>query len=120
MAFQFDTVLLNNIRENWDALKLDLISEVDAHYDVFEDGSFRIQKFSNYLMRKGIEWVRSERGQLLLDKSTFKSRALVHPELWPKVGDGLKGSRRRIVGIFEPPLLHRRSDTPCPTIASSS
>ena len=41
-------------------------------------------------------------------------------ELWPEVGDGVKWNRRRIVGVFEPPLLHRRSDTPCPTIASSS
>jgi integrase len=44
----------------------------------------------------------------------------LYKELWPEVGDGVKWNRRRIVGVFEPPLLHRRSDTPCPTIASSS
>src|SRR6266404_4744526 len=41
-------------------------------------------------------------------------------ERWPEVGDGVNRERRRIVGVFEPPLLHRRSDTPCPTIAWSS
>src|ERR1044071_4030307 len=33
-------------------------------------------------------------------------------ELCAKVGDGLTGRRRRIVGVFEPPLLQQRSDTP--------
>jgi hypothetical protein len=30
------------------------------------------------------------------------------------------GMKRRIVGVFEPPLLHQRSDTPCLTITSSN
>src|SRR4051794_40646098 len=41
-------------------------------------------------------------------------------ELWAKVGDGLTGGRRRIVGVFEPPRLQPRSDTPCPMLAWSS
>jgi hypothetical protein len=42
------------------------------------------------------------------------------PELWPKVGEGVNRGRRHIVGVFEPPLLHRRSDMPCPTITLSN
>ena len=41
-------------------------------------------------------------------------------ELWPKVGAGMNWGRRHIVGVFEPPLLHRRSDMPCPTIPLSN
>ena len=41
-------------------------------------------------------------------------------ELWPKVGEGVNRGRRHIVGVFEPPLLHRRSDMPCPTITLSN
>src|SRR5712671_6887152 len=41
-------------------------------------------------------------------------------ELCAKVGDGLTGRRRRIVGVFEPPLLQQRSDTPCGMLTSSS
>src|SRR3954451_399026 len=41
-------------------------------------------------------------------------------ELCAEVGDGLTGRRRRIVGVFEPPLLQQRSDTPCPMLTSSS
>jgi 5-methyltetrahydropteroyltriglutamate--homocysteine methyltransferase len=37
-------------------------------------------------------------------------------EVWPEVGDGLRGRRRRIVGVFEPPRLQPRSDTPCPML----
>src|SRR3954466_8119979 len=42
------------------------------------------------------------------------------PELFAEVGDGLTGRRRRIVGVFEPPLLQQRSDTPCPMLPWSS
>src|SRR5437868_1238119 len=41
-------------------------------------------------------------------------------ELCAEVGDGLTGRRRRIVGVFEPPLLQQRSDTPCPMLTWSS
>ena len=40
--------------------------------------------------------------------------------LLPKVGEGVNWGRRHIVGVFEPPLLHRRSDMPCPTITLSN
>ena len=32
-------------------------------------------------------------------------------ELCAEVGDGLTGRRRRIVGVFAPPLLQQRSET---------
>ena len=41
-------------------------------------------------------------------------------ELWPKVGEGVNRGRRHIVGVFEPPLLHLRSDMPCLTIVFSN
>src|SRR5690242_9313774 len=41
-------------------------------------------------------------------------------ELLAEVGDGLRGRRRRIVGVFAPPRLQQRSDTPCPMLPSSS
>src|SRR3954462_13636136 len=53
----------------------------------------------------------------------FSSRLMLgceHRELGAKVGEGLPGRRRRIVGVFEPPLLQQRSDTPCPMLTSSS
>src|SRR3954465_1920955 len=46
--------------------------------------------------------------------------ASLRAELWAEVGDELTGRRRRIVGVFAPPLLQQRSDTPCPMLPSSS
>src|SRR6202165_2323399 len=46
-------------------------------------------------------------------------QSLKQIELSPKVGDG--GNREGGIswGCLTPPLLHRRSDMPCPTITSS-
>src|SRR4051794_7341356 len=44
---------------------------------------------------------------------------LVTNELSPKVGDGGKRKGGIAWGCLTPPLLHRRSDMPCPTITSS-
>ena len=45
---------------------------------------------------------------------------LISLELWPKVGDGANRKGGISWGCLTPPLLHRRSDMPCPTITSSS
>src|SRR5438477_785355 len=61
-------------------------------------------------MRKGFDSL-AVQAQTVLGKD---------PELCAEVGDGLTGRRRRIVGVFEPPLLQQRSDTPCPMLTWSS
>ena len=43
-----------------------------------------------------------------------------YPELWPEVGDGVNREGGISWGCSTPPLLHRRSDMPCPTIPSSN
>ena len=54
---------------------------------------------------------------LMLDHQLGRTR---HLELSPKVGDD--GNRKGGIswGCLTPPLLHRRSDMPCPKITSSS
>ena len=56
---------------------------------------------------------------LALAASGLDQMTVVH-ELLPKVGEGVNRGRRHIVGVFEPPLLHRRSDMPCPAITLSN
>src|ERR1700737_1089553 len=53
-----------------------------------------------------------------IDSHDTTSRLL--PELSPKVGDG--GNRKGGIswGCLTPPLLHRRSDMPCPMITSQT
>jgi DNA polymerase I len=76
-----DTKALQRLSGNWAELKQVLIAEVDRNYGVFKDGSFSRTLFEDYLIREGIDWPRSEKGVLLLDKNTFKSRALAYPQL---------------------------------------
>ena len=61
-------------------------------------------------MRKGMQGL-----SLLVQESLGRDPF----ELSPKVGDG--GNREGGIswGCLTPPLLHRRSDMPCPTITSS-
>ena len=72
-----DTETLGRLRENWTAIKAELINKVDLDYHVYDDGVFRGGRFAAYLDRKGIRnWPKSpETGKLLLDKDTFKSMA---------------------------------------------
>ena len=53
-------------------------------------------------------------------KGLFEGGGPGAEELLPKVGEGVNRGRRHIVGVFEPPLLHRRSDMPCPAITLSN
>ena len=66
---------------NWTPMQLQLITEIDKHYGVFEGAAFRRAKFEAYLMRWGIAWPRLTSGQLDLADDTFKSMAQAHPQL---------------------------------------
>ncbi|MGY4501379.1 hypothetical protein ACVWYH_005310 [Bradyrhizobium sp. GM24.11] len=60
-----------------------------------------------------------KRGVFDVIKRELRRRSAIE-ELSPKVGDG--GNRKGGIswGCLTPPLLHRRSDMPCPKITSSS
>ncbi len=58
-----------------------LIETVDRDYGVFEDGHFRVGKFSAYLAGQGISWPSLASGALALDKDTFKEMARARPQL---------------------------------------
>jgi DNA polymerase I len=64
-----NTELLSLLRECWEDIKLDLITEVDNQdyyyngskfqYHCYDGASFRLEKFENLLRRHGIGWPRS-------------------------------------------------------------
>jgi hypothetical protein len=78
-----DTKRLNLLTENWENIKLAIISEVDRNFGVYEDGHFRNKKFAEYLARRDIEWPRTPTGNLKTDADTFRDRSKVYPELIP-------------------------------------
>lgn len=67
----------------WDKIKGELILEVDAEYEVYQDGVFKSELFEQYLAKKTIPWPRTATGKLKLDEDTFKEMSKVHPSLLP-------------------------------------
>jgi DNA polymerase-1 len=76
-----DIETLTAIRNDWGAIKGDLIREVDADYGVYENGSFKAGLFAKYLADRGIAWPKTETGKMQLDQDTFRDQAKVYPEL---------------------------------------
>jgi len=78
-----DMPTLALIRENWDHIQDELITEVDGDYGVFEGRSFKAARWGAYLARNNIPWPRLESGQLDLSQDTFRQMARTHPTVAP-------------------------------------
>jgi len=76
-----DIELLQKLQDNWEKIKLGLITEVDKEYCVYEDGHFKVAKFENYLTTQSIPWPRLQSGSLKLDRDTFKEQQRAYPQL---------------------------------------
>lgn len=76
-----DLDTLSELRLHWDSIQDELIQEVDQNYGVYEDGTFRIARFEDYLRRQNIDWPRLESGRLELTENTFRDMARRHPQL---------------------------------------
>lgn len=68
---------------HWEAIKSELIKEVDANYGVYENGSFKENLFLQYVQANGIRWPRLESGKLKLDDETFKTMSKLYPIIQP-------------------------------------
>ena len=64
-------------------LLLSLVAEVDRNYNIYEDITFKFDRFANYLSRQRIAWPKTPKGRLKTDDHTFKSMAIAHPILNP-------------------------------------
>jgi hypothetical protein len=78
-----DLLYLRLLKENWDTIKENLISKVDAKYELFDGQSFRSAKFAKWLVKNGIPWPRLESGALDLKDSTFREMARSYPVIRP-------------------------------------
>ncbi len=78
-----DTASLTTLRENWDSIQLHLIQRVDAAYGVYQERTFKTDRFAGYLDNRGIEWPRLDSGRLALDDDTFRQMAGLYPEIEP-------------------------------------
>jgi DNA polymerase I len=78
-----DVPTLAAIRTYKEAIKLDLVREVDQAYGVYEGTTLKQDRFEALLDRHKITWPRTETGQLLLKEKVFRAGCDAHPWLHP-------------------------------------
>jgi DNA polymerase I len=75
--------LLNKLREEWSHIQEQLITEIDSDFHVYEDRTFKSDRFAQYLIEHDIPWPRLESGRLDLSDDTFREMAKAHPAVAP-------------------------------------
>jgi hypothetical protein len=78
-----DTASLALFRQRWTDIQHDLIAEIDSAYGVYEDRTFKADKFASYLNQNQIPWPLLESGNLALDDDTFRHQAMAYPMISP-------------------------------------
>ena len=79
-----DVETLRRLRKNWEHIKLDLISEVDKNFGVYEGTRFSLKRFAALLRRLGVrDWPITDVGRLSKSDETFKEMSRVYPVLQP-------------------------------------
>jgi hypothetical protein len=78
-----DVPTLELFRRNWTGIQDRLIAEIDADYGVFDERTFKHDRFANWLASKNIPWPRLESGHLDLTDDTFRQQARAYPAVSP-------------------------------------
>jgi len=78
-----DVALLEETLLYWDQIREQLIDKIDVAYGVYEDQTFKKDKFEAYLVRSGIPWPRNPTGSLDLSENAFRQAARGYPQIAP-------------------------------------
>ena len=78
-----DVETRERIVAGWEPIKRDLIVGIDEGFGVYEEESFRVERFEKYLVANDIPWPRLPTGRLALDDDTFKDMERSHPQIAP-------------------------------------
>ena len=78
-----DAEILGQLRDSWDRIREQLISEIDADYGVFDGLTFKADRWERYVQRNKLPWPRLTSGRLALDDDTFRQMAKSHPIVAP-------------------------------------
>ena len=78
---------LTRIRHHWDGMCVDLVTEMDRPFGIYEieDGQphWRKSNFEAYVRRMGMSWPRYENGALDETDQTFREMAVKYPAIEP-------------------------------------
>jgi len=91
-----DVGLLADCRNHWGAIKKALINSLDRDTSVYDGGTFKEERFAEYLCREEIPWPTTGKGHLDLKADTFKERSLLYPQIEP-----LRNLRRTLSQVRE-------------------
>jgi DNA polymerase-1 len=82
-----DVPALERIKLNWEAIQVDLVTEIDAPFGCYEirDGAphWVKERFAACIRRRGIPWPRHPSGVLDETAETFKEMGKAYPEIEP-------------------------------------
>lgn len=78
-----DVEMFSCLSGRWESIQDELIAAIDARYGIFEGRTFKMDKFSNWLIRNNIPWPRLESGTLDLQDDTFREMARIYPSVAP-------------------------------------
>ncbi|MCS3924107.1 DNA polymerase [Methanosalsum natronophilum] len=76
-----DINFYKKLQNNFENLKMELITETDKEFGIYEGTTFKLDRFEDYLAKRGINWPRTETGKLRTDDDTFKDMVKKYPEL---------------------------------------
>jgi hypothetical protein len=72
-----DMPMLDRFRDGWTGIQDRLIAEIDVDYGVYDERTFKRERFAAWLGRNRIPWPQS--GRLDLGDETFRQQAKAHP-----------------------------------------
>jgi hypothetical protein len=82
-----DLPTLSHIRQHWDGMRVDLVTEIDRPFGIYEikDGKphWRNENFENFVRRTGMSWPRYESGALDQTEQTFRDMEGKYPAIGP-------------------------------------
>jgi hypothetical protein len=76
-----DVALFYRLKDGWLPIQDRLIQTVDAQYGVYEGTTFKLDRFTKWLVTHKIPWPVLPSGQLDLGERTFRDMALSYPAL---------------------------------------
>jgi len=78
-----DMEMFRLLGRNWEPLKKGLIQEVDRDFGVYENGSFKSDRWLRYCQENAIVWPFLDSGRPDFKDETFRQMAKLHPKINP-------------------------------------
>ena len=78
-----DMEMLGRVREKWDAIKENLIAEIDNDFGVYDGTTFKMDRFKGWLTANDIGWPTIESGALDMCEETFREMSKSEPRVAP-------------------------------------